>query len=361
VTDQLNVTRAPTTCKNCGDTFISKRADAQWCSPACRTAGYRKRREPPARVWWSGKESGLGKVPKSKNADGSPALSNYELGRKLLEIADEEDGGEAKTGRRYYYLALSLGWIQPAMGPSEKDKDSRDAAYDRVTHVLGVLRKSGDLPWSMVLDLTRELDQWQVYESPRAARKDMRDSYQEDRWLGQPYYPIFLVEKDTMEPVCRPMASRWQMPFASSRGYSSLKLQHDVAEVLKNRFKRHGQRAIVYFISDHDPSGLDLQRAWEQALRDFGAPVAGFVRIGLTLHQVAKTERERGRSLSIQVKPSDSRSKGYVEKYGDRAWEVDILAPSEIEAALNQSIRSWIDAERWNRRNAEIRAARALL
>jgi hypothetical protein len=32
-----------------------------------------------------------------------------------------------------------------------------------------------------------------------------------------------------MEPVCQPMASRWQMPFASSRGYGSLKLQHDVA------------------------------------------------------------------------------------------------------------------------------------
>jgi hypothetical protein len=31
-----------------------------------------------------------------------------------------------------------------------------------------------------------------------------------------------------MEPVCQPMAQRWQMPFASSRGYSSLKLQHDV-------------------------------------------------------------------------------------------------------------------------------------
>src|SRR6476469_1927215 len=45
---------------------------------------------------------------------------------------------------------------------------------------------------------------------------------------GQPFFPIFIVEKDTMEPVCQPMAMNWHMPFASSRGYSSLKLQHDV-------------------------------------------------------------------------------------------------------------------------------------
>jgi len=55
-------------------------------------------------------------------------------------------------------------------------------------------------------------------------RRAPSERYDEDRWLGQPYFPIFIVEKDTMEPVCQPMAQRWQMAFASSRGYSSLKL-----------------------------------------------------------------------------------------------------------------------------------------
>jgi hypothetical protein len=75
-----------------------------------------------------------------------------------------------------------------------------------------------------------------------------------------------------MEPVCQPMAQHWQMPFASSRGYSSLKLQHDMAEMLNHRYARTGQRAIVYLISDLDPSGLDLQRAWVEALVNFGVP-----------------------------------------------------------------------------------------
>jgi hypothetical protein len=71
----------------------------------------------------------------------------------------------------------------------------RDATYDRITHVLGVLRKAGNLGWDMVLDLTRELDEWQIYESPREARAALRRRYDEDRWVGQPFYPIFIVEK----------------------------------------------------------------------------------------------------------------------------------------------------------------------
>jgi hypothetical protein len=211
-------------------------------------------------------------------------------------------------------------------------KKSRDAAYDRITGVLGALRKMGRLAWRMVLDLTRELDEWQVYGSPREARAALRSRYDEDRWLGQPYFPIFIVEKDTMEPVCRPMASRWQIPFASSRGYGSLKLQHDVAETLNRRHARAGQSAIVYFISDLDPSGLDLQRAWEEALASFDVRIHKFVRIGLT-----------------------------PEQDGDRCWETDILPASVIEQILTAHIRSWLDAKLRAQRDVEINRARTLL
>jgi hypothetical protein len=58
----------------------------------------------------------------------------------------------------------------------------------------------------MVLDLIRDLDEWQIFSSPREARVDMRKSHDKNRWRGQLSFPIFIVEKDTMEPVCRTMA-----------------------------------------------------------------------------------------------------------------------------------------------------------
>lgn len=285
------------------------------------------------------------------------------LAAHLEELAHVEDGGAPKTGRRYYYLALSYGYIAPDMGSSDDAKRSRDAAYKRVAEVLVVMRKSGQLDWGMVLDLTRELDQWQVYGSPREARASLRQTYDEDRWLGQPYYPILIVEKDTMEPVCKPLASRWQMPFASSRGYSSVGLQHDVAKLLRERMARKGQPGRVYFVSDLDPSGLDLQRAWEEALLDFNVG-AKVVRIGLTHEQVRDNVDHAGRSLeglAIAVKVSDSRSKDYIAEYGHRCWEADILPASVIERAINDDIGMWLDANRWERRNKEIKRAAALL
>jgi hypothetical protein len=353
------------TCKNpdCprkGKPFMPKRAGAQYCTDACRVAAFRKRHRPSPRTWWLGKEPRFSTAPsRMLNSDGTPALTRGELAERLLEIAETGDDGEPKTGRRFYYLALSHGYIMPDMGSTAEAMKSRDAAYDRVTAVLGTLRKQDKLGWDMV-DLTRDLDECLVYGSPRAARASMRRLYDEDRWLGQCYFPIFIVEKDTMEPVCKPMADRWQMPFASSRGYGSLKLQHDVAEMLRHRYTKTGQRAIIYFISDHDPSGFDLQRAWQEALESFGVHVVDFIRIGLTREQVADLDSARLRE-GIAVKVTDSRAERYIEQYGERCWETDILPASVIEQTLDDHVRSWFDAKLWQWRDAEIERARTLL
>jgi hypothetical protein len=84
-----------------------------------------------------------------------------------------------------------------------------------------------------------------MYGSPRDARALMRNIYDEDRWLGQPFYFLNVVEKDTAEPVCKPIARGWQVPFCSSRGYASLKLQHDVADMLRQRHAKTGQKAVI--------------------------------------------------------------------------------------------------------------------
>ena len=51
----------------------------------------------------------------------------------------------------------------------------------------------------------------------------------------------------------------------------------------------------------------------------------------------------------------------YIEEYGERCWETDILPASVIEQALDDHIRSWRDAKLWARRGVEIERARALL
>jgi len=110
----------------------------------------------------------------------------------------------------------------------------------------------------------------------------------------------------------------------------------------------------------HVPFNGALQRAWEEALANFGVRVSEFVRIGLTREQVDDLDSARLRE-GIAVKPSDSRAERYIEQYGERCWETDILPAAVIEQALDNHVRSWLDGKLWQRRAAEIERARVLL
>ena len=71
-------------------------------------------------------------------------------------------------------------------------------------------------------------------------------------------------------------------------------------------------------------------------MRDFNVECT-FERIGLTMEQVEEHGLDR---LSIEVKPSDSRSAAYIAEYGDRCWEADILPADVIERAINVEVMS---------------------
>ena len=90
---------------------------------------------------------------------------------------------------------------------------------------------------------------------------------------------------------------------------------------------------------------------------DFGVYCI-FRRIGLTREQVTDNALDH---LAIAVKPSDSRAKSYIEAYGKRCWEADVLPAQVIEQAIGSDIGSWLDAKLWKRRATEIEGARGLL
>jgi hypothetical protein len=110
------------TCKHCGALFQPERPDQQYHSNACRQAAYRKRLAPLPLTEWIGDRPSLPLISRTYNVDGTLALSQDELGQRLVQIAHEDDDGGAKTGRRYYYLALMHGYIQPDMSTTKVGK-----------------------------------------------------------------------------------------------------------------------------------------------------------------------------------------------------------------------------------------------
>jgi len=142
-----------------------------------------------------------------------------------------------------------------------------------------------------------------------------------------PRPPIELwVEKSSLEFFLKRLADRYHVPTLSERGFGSITMFVKAA----NREKRRGVRKIL-FVSDHDPSGLMINRVTG---REMPVPVE---RVALTMGQI-----RRYRLPSIRVKRSDSRAKKYIEEFGDNAWEVEGLPPRallrNVEARIRMSI-----------------------
>src|SRR5258707_7501006 len=81
-----------TTCKNadCGKPFIAERGGARYCSVRCRVAAHRKRQVPELEVMW---------------LDGKRRNVTDALAEHLIKIAQRDDDGAPKTGRRVSFLA----------------------------------------------------------------------------------------------------------------------------------------------------------------------------------------------------------------------------------------------------------------
>jgi hypothetical protein len=94
-----------------------------------------------------------------------------------------EPWGAESNGRETGNRKQETGNRKQETGNRKQETGNRkqETGNRKQERVLDVLRKAGDLHWSMVLDLTRELDQWQTYGSPREAR------------AGQPFFPILVV------------------------------------------------------------------------------------------------------------------------------------------------------------------------
>src|SRR4029077_10271856 len=72
----------------------------------------------------------------------------------LLEIAHRDDGGKPKTGRRYYYLALSHGYIVVIMPDTPEGKKSRGWTDKTAENWINVYQLSGKFELNSNLELS---------------------------------------------------------------------------------------------------------------------------------------------------------------------------------------------------------------
>lgn len=228
------------------------------------------------------------------------------------------------------------------------DKKSYRATVDVLTRA----RLTGQIPWNAIADVTRPVTTWKVFENPRRFIRGEIDGflkgYYRDLLQSQPHHLEIVAEKNTVEPILRPVAGEFTIPLTSGRGYCSLPPRYEMAQ----RYRRSGKdKLILLLVSDFDPDGDQIAHSFARSIRDdFDIGNVHPIKVALTAEQVAKYELPP----LMTAKTGSVNYDRFVEQHGsDDVFELEALEPDRLQDILTEAITSVIDIDRYN---AEVEA-----
>lgn len=260
------------------------------------------------------------------------------LGRETLhritqatEIIDEyQSQGFTLTVRQIYYQFITRNWIA-----NEK------RSYKLIANALEKGRMNGLIDWQAIEDRTRFLRGHNNWENPPAFLRDTSYRYRLDSRADQDYLIETWIEKDALIGVISGICLELDIDYFSCRGYVSLSEMWRAAR----RYQYDGRPVVILHLGDHDPSGLDMTRVIQDTLVTFGCGNVNIQRIALNMNQIEKYQPPPN-----FIKPLDTRSDGYVEKYGKESWELDALSPQVMADLIKENVNQLTNKAKRQRR-----------
>jgi hypothetical protein len=273
---------------------------------------------------------------------GADKMAIVEKANEIVE--DYQNQGLRLTLRQIYYQFVAhdhfpATWIDEEYnlqkGLDAKTKNTFKN-YKRLGNILNDARLAGLIDWDAIEDRVRVPKTQGEWADLGSLMESAFRAYRLPRWEGQEYYAELWVEKDALAGVLEPMASEFHVTLMVNKGYSSQSAMYEAGR----RFKEHeddGQRAILFYLGDHDPSGEDMTRDIRDRLHMFGSEVE-VRKLALTMDQIDEYNPPPN-----PAKMSDSRAKKYVERHGDQSWEVDALPPEVMHAVIREAFENVLD------------------
>jgi len=231
------------------------------------------------------------------------------------------------TLRQLFYMLVSEHLL------SNRNKDYRKLIAIMTHARRGEYPEEYRLPINCLADNTRPITQRPYWEDPEDFIDTVKASYRTDWWDSQERHVAVWVEKDALSSLFQPICREWGIPLVVGRGFASIPLMWRAKVTLD-------EKTLVFYFGDHDPSGLNIQ--------DVLGPW-----VPLEFERVAVTYEQAETRPFIPVNMGDPRAPAYVEEFGDRRWELEVLSPKELEDLLNEAIRSHCDEAELKRRQEE--------
>jgi hypothetical protein len=253
---------------------------------------------------------------------------------KVNEILEEHRAaGYTLSLRQIFYQLVARGVVE-----------NNENRYKGLSKTLTDAREAGLVPWDAIEDRGRWLRQNTHWNDPRDLLAATVASWATDLWARQAVRPEVWCEKDALSGIIGPVCEDLDVSWFPAKGYC---LWQTHAERLRGYIDAN-QGCVIFYLGDHDPSGLDMYANIKRKLKLFLGEAFEMVsvqRIGLTMEQI--------RSLNLLPNPAkkkDSRYEVYRAEHGSVCWELDALPAAFIASLVREHLeplrepRGWDDA-----------------
>ena len=212
----------------------------------------------------------------------------------------------------------------------------------KVSRIMTEMRETGALDWTLIVDGSRAVDRVGIWDSPSQIIDAAVSRYRRNYWQEQPTLVEVWSEKSTVQGVLGPVLNEFGVTFRVMKGFGSFTAVRQAAE--DSLDIPADRAAVALYIGDRDPSGLymsevDLPRRLER----YGSSWQ-FERIA-----VLGTDTRDLPSFDASTKAGDVRHDWYVERYGQKCWELDAIDPVVLRQRVREQIETRLDLIAWER------------
>ncbi|MCC6295788.1 MAG: hypothetical protein IT469_03665 [Pseudomonadales bacterium] len=232
--------------------------------------------------------------PRSIKRDRRTKAQIAQLDAQILEVLAAD---HPQSVRHVFYRMTD----QRLPEPVTKD----DRGYRHVQHRLTELRRSGRVPYGWITDATRSGYHVQTYGGASDFLRSVAGLYRADLWSGNQRYVEVWVESRSIAGVLQADCKDLAVSLYPCAGFASITLAYEAARHI-DLACRNGKTATIFYIGDHDPAGVLIDRSLEGELRRHLRAPLEFVRLGITESQSAdyglpEKPRKAGDRRSLQV------------------------------------------------------------
>jgi len=304
----------------------------------------------------------------------------------IKEVCEEYHGlGYTLTLRQMYYQLVSKDLIP-----------NHDKVYKKLGKLKDDLLYGGYVDWDIFVDRGRVPYIAYTEHNIKGALQRTVNSYNLNKQLNQETHLEVWTEKDAISGIIKRAVNPYTVRVVVNKGYTSSTAIYDSYQRFLDIIQK-GQKVVILYFGDHDPSGLDMIRDIRDRVMNFflnGDGIAQLnghivdwassdeimdeveqlseedeelfdsyvkedkngsafqwvryffdkhfevVPIGLTMEQIEKYNPPPN-----PAKMTDPRSKPYIKKFGNVSWEVDALRPEVMTDIVQTKILEYMDYE----------------